>query len=97
MGSKSGYIPLPEKKVQRNIEIPLLGAVAAGEPIEAIEIPESFAIPPLFAGTGETYALKVKGESMKEDGILEYLEFGSKVLGGFVKKIDKEAIVTSFE
>lgn len=36
-------------------------------------------------------------ETMKEDGITEYQEFGSKVLGGFVKKIDKEAIVTSFE
>lgn len=36
-------------------------------------------------------------ETMKEDGINQYLEFGSKVLGGFVKKIDKEAVVTSFE
>jgi len=36
-------------------------------------------------------------ETMKEDGISEYVEFGSKVLGGFVKKIDKEAIITSFE
>lgn len=36
-------------------------------------------------------------EKMKEDGITHYIEFGSKVLSGFVKKIDKEAIVTSFE
>lgn len=36
-------------------------------------------------------------ETMKENGITEYVEFGSKVLGGFVKKIDKEATVTSFE
>jgi [acyl-carrier-protein] S-malonyltransferase len=36
-------------------------------------------------------------ETMKEDGINEYIEFGSKVLGGFVKKIYKEAEVTSFE
>lgn len=36
-------------------------------------------------------------ERMKEDGITEYVEYGSKVLGGFVKKIDKEAIITSFE
>lgn len=36
-------------------------------------------------------------ETMKENGITEYLEFGSKVLGGFVKKIDKDATVTSFE
>ncbi len=36
-------------------------------------------------------------EQMKANGIEEYMEFGSKVLGGFVRKIHKEAIVTSFE
>ncbi len=36
-------------------------------------------------------------EKMRMDGIDEYLEFGSKVLGAFVRKIHKEAIVTSFE
>ena len=35
--------------------------------------------------------------SMQNNGITEYVEFGSKVLGGFVKKIYKEAVVTSFE
>lgn len=35
--------------------------------------------------------------TMNENGIDAYLEFGSKVLGGFVKKIIKEASVTSFE
>jgi [acyl-carrier-protein] S-malonyltransferase len=34
---------------------------------------------------------------MQEDGIAEFAEFGSKVLGGFVKKIYKESQVTSFE
>ena len=36
-------------------------------------------------------------ETMKENDITDYVEYGSKVLGGFVKKIDKEATVTSFE
>lgn len=36
-------------------------------------------------------------ENMKSNGIEEYIEFGSKVLGGFVRKIHKEATVTSFE
>ena len=36
-------------------------------------------------------------ETMKENGLQEFVEFGSKVLGGFVKKIYKDAIVTSFE
>ena len=36
-------------------------------------------------------------ENMRTNGVEEFVEFGSKVLGGFVKKIYKEAIVTSFE
>lgn len=36
-------------------------------------------------------------EQMQNNGITEYVEFGSKVLGGFVKKIYKDALVTSFE
>lgn len=36
-------------------------------------------------------------ETMKENGVNTYFEFGSKVLGGFVRKIDREANVTSFE
>ncbi len=36
-------------------------------------------------------------ETMNRDGIHDFMEFGSKVLGGFVKKIDKEANLTSFE
>lgn len=36
-------------------------------------------------------------QAMRNNGMDEYVEFGSKVLGGFVKKIHKEAQVTSFE
>ncbi len=36
-------------------------------------------------------------ETMQENNIREFVEFGSKVLGGFVKKIYKEAHMTSFE
>ncbi|HZV45507.1 MAG TPA: ACP S-malonyltransferase [Saprospiraceae bacterium] len=36
-------------------------------------------------------------ETMRENKIHEFSEFGSKVLGGFVKKIYKEATMTSFE
>jgi len=54
------------------IEIPLLGTIAAGEPIEAIEIPETISIPKeLASGQGRHYALKVRGDSMQEDGIFD--------------------------
>ena len=53
------------------LEVPLAGMVAAGSPIEAIEIPESVALPPGFTGRGETFALRVRGMSMTGDGILD--------------------------
>lgn len=49
--------------------IPLLGVVAAGRPIEAIEVPEEIEVPPAMMGAGERYALRVRGDSMIEDGI----------------------------
>ena len=49
--------------------VPLLGAIAAGAPIEAIEDPEEIEIPAAMAGPGERYALRVRGDSMIEDGI----------------------------
>jgi repressor LexA len=44
--------------------------VAAGRPIEAIESPEEIEVPARMLGTGgERYALRVRGDSMIEDGI----------------------------
>jgi repressor LexA len=44
--------------------------VAAGRPIEAIETPEEIDVPPALLGRGgERYALRVRGDSMIEDGI----------------------------
>ena len=52
-------------------EVPLIGTVAAGAPIEAIEVPENVALPPDLAGRGNTFVLRVKGDSMVGDGILD--------------------------
>lgn len=51
-------------------EIPLLGSIAAGVPIEAIEHSDTIAVPTTMLLKGTHYALRVKGESMIEDGIL---------------------------
>lgn len=51
--------------------LPLLGRVAAGQPIEAIETDDGLVVPESFVGRGRTYALKVKGNSMIDDGILD--------------------------
>ncbi len=50
-------------------EIRLQGTVAAGVPIEAIEANESISVPEEFIRRDETFCLRVKGESMIDDGI----------------------------
>ena len=50
-------------------ELELLGLVAAGEPIESLPDPEVVAVPPGFVRSGRHYVLRVRGESMIEDGI----------------------------
>jgi repressor LexA len=49
--------------------IPLLGMVAAGKPIEPVEQAEKIEIPRSLLGRGENFALKVRGDSMIDDGI----------------------------
>jgi repressor LexA len=52
------------------LEIPLLGRIAAGAPVEAIAGQESLSFAD-FAGDTGTYALQVRGESMIEDHICD--------------------------
>ena len=51
--------------------VPLAGTIAAGRPIEAVEIPESFEVPALLRSERPCFALRVRGESMIGDGILD--------------------------
>ncbi len=52
------------------IELPMLGRIAAGTPIEAISDPSSFlSIPSSIIGAGEHYALEIVGDSMVGAGI----------------------------
>ena len=53
-------------------EIPLMGIIAAGSPIEPIENPEPIKVPKsLVSKRGDFYALKVQGDSMIDDGICD--------------------------
>ena len=79
---RKGYIRLPREKNRkraikvispvetRRFEFPLLGKVAAGKPIEAVEDISAIEVPPSMVGVGDYFVLQVKGDSMKEDGIL---------------------------
>lgn len=69
---------LPEKpfftgeiKLGETVELPLAGLITAGEPIEAVEEKETIAVPADFTtDPANSYVLRVKGESMIEEGIL---------------------------
>jgi len=50
-------------------EIPLLGTVAAGKPIEAIVTYDTVSVPKNLQGNGRTYALRVRGDSMIDENI----------------------------
>ena len=61
-----------KKSIRPGSGLPLVGQVAAGEPILAEEnIEEYLEIPDVIGGEDGDYILQVRGESMKEAGILE--------------------------
>jgi repressor LexA len=61
---------LPSRSGGRAIELPLLGYVAAGMPIEAVASSESIAVPEsLVSGKRDTYVLRVRGDSMIDEQI----------------------------
>ena len=67
-------VPIDEGEVNIGeiVNLPLMGLIAAGEPIEAVANPEPIAIPAnLVLNRQNSYVLQVKGDSMIEDGILD--------------------------
>lgn len=74
-GSVRG-IEIVEEKISRftsGIELPILGYIAAGKPIETLTDPNaSTNVPPsMISGKKRAFVLQVKGTSMIEDGILD--------------------------
>lgn len=60
---------VPAEIKVRAVELPLLGRVAAGTPIEAIDASETIFVPEDMVGRKETYVLQVKGDSMIDEQI----------------------------
>jgi repressor LexA len=59
---------IQQDDADNNYEVPLLGAVAAGQPIEAILTHDTVSVPRDMIG-GRTFALRVRGDSMIEENI----------------------------
>ncbi len=80
---RKGYLRRPRKKNRkraievispvetRRFQLPLLGRVAAGRPIEAIEDVSVIEVPPFMTENEDCFVLQVKGDSMEDDGILD--------------------------
>ncbi len=65
-----GMVKVAIDRLSRVSEIPMAGIVAAGLPIEPVQQSELIDVPPSMLQGGKTFALRVKGESMKDEGIL---------------------------
>ncbi len=68
--------PVPAQEAAESVHLPILGSVAAGSPIEAIEpdagTAELLAVPAeMVAGNKDHYVLRVRGDSMIEDQICD--------------------------
>jgi repressor LexA len=64
-----------EEKAQKEApaarELPLFGYIAAGLPLQVEPNEETIAVPEHLTSRGENYVLKVRGDSMVDDGILD--------------------------
>src|SRR5688572_24200667 len=60
---------VPTRIGVRAMELPLLGFVAAGHPIEAVASNETIAVPENLIGRRDSYVLRVKGDSMIDEQI----------------------------
>ena len=58
-----------QETAEDDYEIPLLGLVAAGQPIEAVLSHETVSAPRNMIGRGRMFALRVRGDSMIEENI----------------------------
>ena len=71
--AKAPAVPAPQAdNSNKSIMVPVMGRIAAGVPISAIQDrSHSVAMSPEFLAGGDHYALEVRGDSMIEAGILE--------------------------
>lgn len=65
-------VPAGNHDAGQSVTIPVMGRIAAGTPIEAIQThSHSITVPPEMLGGGEHYALEVRGDSMIDAGIFD--------------------------
>ncbi len=72
LGKRTSSLPVAEDDGNRPVAVPVMGRIAAGTPIEALQTrSHTISVPPDMLGSGEHYALEVRGDSMVDAGILD--------------------------
>ena len=72
LGKRPTAVPVAEDSGERPVAVPVMGRIAAGTPIEALQTrSHTISVPPDMLGSGEHYALEVRGDSMVDAGILD--------------------------
>lgn len=62
--------PVREEVARHVVDLPLMGRIAAGQPVEAVQNPETISLGD-FARAKNVYVLEVKGDSMVDDHICD--------------------------
>ncbi|MFN7011046.1 MAG: transcriptional repressor LexA [Allorhizobium sp.] len=72
LGKPAPVAPKPVEEPANSVSVPVMGRIAAGVPISAIQNnTHDITVPAEMIGSGEHYALEVKGDSMIDAGILD--------------------------
>lgn len=72
LGKPAPVAPKPVDEPANSVSVPVMGRIAAGVPISAIQNnTHDITVPAEMIGSGEHYALEVKGDSMIDAGILD--------------------------
>jgi repressor LexA len=72
LGKVRSSTAVHEDDGSRPVSVPVMGRIAAGTPIEALQTrSHTISVPPDMLGAGEHYALEVRGDSMVDAGILD--------------------------
>jgi len=72
LGRVRSIAPPLGEEANQNVAIPVMGRIAAGTPVSAIQTrSHTISLPPDLLSTGEHFALEVRGDSMIEAGIFD--------------------------
>lgn len=72
LGKVAKPMPAQADAANQSVSVPVMGRIAAGTPIEAIQNhSHTISLPPEMLGPGEHYALEVRGDSMIDAGIFD--------------------------